>query len=178
MLTAIQTAQEGRLVLLGVKPEWAETGYGWIVAGASLGSGVREVRSFVEKPDASAAASLHRSGALWNTFVFAGAVSDLWKLMTRHLPAPTQTFDEHFAAEIEPTEGSCLARVYRRIERADFSRQVLQRGDRLAVVEVRSSGWSDWGTPERVFASLAGTPDLRHLEARLSRQSGVRGDLS
>jgi hypothetical protein len=38
----------------------------------------------------------------------------------------------------------------------------------LAVVDMRGSGWSDWGSPRRVFQSLAGTPEQRRLLSRIA----------
>jgi hypothetical protein len=79
-----------------------------------------------------------------------------------------------FASRDAATRPAELARLYRTMEAADFSRDVLQYTNKLGAVNVLRSGWSDWGTPERVFASLAGTPSLRDLEKRLARRSDAR----
>jgi hypothetical protein len=49
---------------------------------------------------------------------------------------------------------------------ANLSRSVLSHAGRLAVLPVAASGWSDWGSPQRVLASLAGTDGHRRLLAR------------
>lgn len=60
------------LVTVGVKPTRDETGYGYIVPGARLGRPpAKKVRRFVEKPSPARARALRRSGALWNTGLFA-----------------------------------------------------------------------------------------------------------
>jgi mannose-1-phosphate guanylyltransferase len=72
---ALGVAQEyDVLTTVGVKPTRNETAYGYIVPGKPLGGG-RAVRRFVEKPSAPRAALLRRSGALWNTGLFAWGVA-------------------------------------------------------------------------------------------------------
>jgi hypothetical protein len=66
-------------------------------------------------------------------------------------------------------QAAWLARVHRQLPPSDFSRDVLARlgpaADLRAIV-APACGWSDWGTPERVFASLQGA-DLASLRARV-----------
>ena len=71
-----ELAAAGHIVVFGVPPTAPETGYGYIRAGAQLAGGAqpeaRYVDSFVEKPDASTAASYIASGRyLWNSGIFA-----------------------------------------------------------------------------------------------------------
>lgn len=76
MRAAVDLARQGHLVTFGITPSGPVTGYGYIVRGASLGSGFRAER-FVEKPDAARAAQLIAAGnAYWNSgmFVFPAAV--------------------------------------------------------------------------------------------------------
>src|SRR5262249_62077825 len=63
-------AEQDVLVTVGVKPTRNETGYGYIVPGKPTGS-ARRVKRFIEKPSAARAALLRRSGALWNSGLFA-----------------------------------------------------------------------------------------------------------
>ena len=61
---ATVAARDGYIVTFGLKPSSAETGYGYIEAGAPLkgSDGVNCVSRFVEKPDAKAAAEYVQSG--------------------------------------------------------------------------------------------------------------------
>lgn len=74
---AVRQAARGRIALLGVVPSYAETGYGYIKAGESVGeqsgepSGARRVERFVEKPNAADAASWIEGGnCYWNSGMF------------------------------------------------------------------------------------------------------------
>ena len=58
---------------------------------------------------------------------------------------------------------------------ANFSRSVLSNADELAVLPVADSGWCDWGSPQRVFASLAGTACHARLVARIGGDVAATG---
>jgi mannose-1-phosphate guanylyltransferase len=153
--------------LVGAAPESPDPDYGWIVCGRSIGrSGMRQVESFAEKPAPGRAAELMRSGALWNTFIMVGVAERIWKAARAMLPL--------HADWIEACEGeSDVDRAYTELPAANFSRAVLERVAGLAVIPLRQSGWSDWGTPDRVFESLQGTPDHARLLARISRPAAA-----
>ena len=65
-------ADAGKIVTFGVVPARAETGYGYIRAGAVTGQdGSREIAAFVEKPDAMTAMRYVASGEyFWNSGIF------------------------------------------------------------------------------------------------------------
>ena len=69
---------------------------------------------------------------------------------------------------MSPDETDALAAAYRAMAPANFSRDVLSHARALAVLPVADSGWSDWGSPQRVFASLLGTGCHDRLIARLA----------
>jgi mannose-1-phosphate guanylyltransferase/mannose-6-phosphate isomerase len=65
-------ASRGCVVTFGVPPASAQTGYGYIRAGAAVGGGARAIEAFVEKPDAGRAQAYLASGDyLWNSGIFA-----------------------------------------------------------------------------------------------------------
>jgi len=71
--SAAAYAAAGKLVTFGIRPTCAETGYGYICAGAALtgAGGGRLIHAFVEKPDAPTAERYLASGEyLWNAGIF------------------------------------------------------------------------------------------------------------
>lgn len=146
------------VTLLGIAPDRAEPGYGWIEPGefvAGVGrSGLREVRRFWEKPEPAEAERFRAQGWLWNSFVMVGRVSSMLALVRLTVPDLYRSF-----ADITPTLGTvgelpALERLYCALPSVDFSRQVLTaRPDRLAVLPVRGVHWNDLGDPERVLAT-------------------------
>jgi len=167
-LQAATTVLRHRIALLGVTPTGPEVEYGWIVRGARLhGMEAFGVRRFEEKPAQPLADDLWRTGGLWNTFISAAPVRGLWKLAKRHLPHHAKALEGYARAVDSPRETQALHDAYARMTPANFSRDVLARAGRLAVVPVSGSGWSDWGSPARVFASLAGTKNHERLVERI-----------
>lgn len=161
-------ALRDRLVLVGVTPTGPEVEYGWIVRGARIARGPgHAVARFVEKPDAAVAEDLWRAGGLWNTFISAGPVETFWTLARQHLPTHAELLETYALHAGQPTEAAALAHAFRELRPANFSRDVLAHAADLAVLPVSDSGWSDWGSPRRVFATLAGTPSHERLVGRL-----------
>lgn len=69
--TAVARAIEGAFVTFGIKPTRAETGYGYIEAGAPLGNDGFHVTRFVEKPSQPVAQQYLDSGNFyWNSGIF------------------------------------------------------------------------------------------------------------
>lgn len=133
------------LTLLGVEATEPDTTLGWIVPGKSVEGGMAPVEQFVEKPSRRAAEALLRRGALWNSLVCVGPARSIWRLATICVPEVAERFSR---------PAPDLYKQYTAMPVADFSRCVLARARGLTVVPVEGSGWSDWGTPERVLAGL------------------------
>jgi mannose-1-phosphate guanylyltransferase len=141
------------IVLLGAEPTSPETEYGWIepvrapTGGACLAPA--RVHQFWEKPTLATAQRLMRRGCLWNTFVTiarAGAFVDMF-----HTSAPNVMLTLSTGIKARDLDLS-----YRTLPRVDFSRDVLaSQPKRLLVIRDAISGWTDLGTPSRVFDTLS-----------------------
>jgi mannose-1-phosphate guanylyltransferase len=163
-----------RIALLGVTPTAPEVEYGWIVRGARLAqTGGFAVRRFHEKPTPVVAEELWRTGGLWNTFISTGPAHRFWTLAQRHLPRHTAALERYAAAINSLGETAALHTAYHEMTTANFSRDVLSRAKALAVLPVADSGWSDWGSPQRVFASLAGTDSHDRLVRRIGGEEAL-----
>lgn len=165
---------DDRISLLGVTPTGPEVEYGWIVRGARVaGTGGFAVRRFLEKPSRAVADDLWRSGGLWNTFISSGPARLFWTLAQRHLPDHAERLGRYAAAIDRADEADALNAAYDGMPAANFSRSVLASSDELAVLPVSGSGWCDWGSPQRVLASLAGTDSHARLVARIGGDTAV-----
>lgn len=161
-------ALAGRIALVGVAPTGPEIEYGWIVRGARIPrSTAHEVTRFREKPTLAEADELWQAAGLWNTFIQVGPAHLFWDLATCYLPRHVAALARYAIEGDGPTEAIALEDAYRAMPAASFSREVLARADSLAVLPVAGSGWSDWGSPARVFASLAGTEGHDRLVGRI-----------
>lgn len=76
----------GAIVVLGVKPRYPSTNFGYIKVRES-GTGITKVRKFVEKPDRARAEKYLKDGRyLWNTGVFIFKAEHMLKLMKSLAP--------------------------------------------------------------------------------------------
>jgi len=76
-----------QMILLGVKPTYPETGYGYIRQGGQLKDGFYKVAAFTEKPNKTTAQRYFKSGNyLWNSAVFVFKAEQLLRWYQQYLP--------------------------------------------------------------------------------------------
>ncbi|MEN1727519.1 MAG: mannose-1-phosphate guanylyltransferase/mannose-6-phosphate isomerase [Pseudomonadota bacterium] len=144
---AHQLAMDGWLTCLGVQPTHAETGFGYIRAGADLNEASQEIEAFVEKPDLETARRYYESGQyLWNGGMFCFRARSVLESMAAHAPDILDAVRVAWSAsdtEVEPLEldGTTFAQI--RPDSVDFA--IMEKADRRAVVPV-DCGWSDIGS--------------------------------
>ena len=149
-----------RVVLLGAEPTRPEVEYGWIGPSETPldldGEPVFPIRRFWEKPSVSLAESLYQRGCLWNTFVMVGWADTFLHLIALASPSLLVPFMALRPSIGTRQEQRAVERLYRRLPPCtDFSQTVLAATTaRLGVMRVKGVGWSDWGNPQRVLASL------------------------
>ncbi len=142
-------ARTGRLVTFGIRPERAETGYGYIERGDALAGaeGAFAVARFVEKPDAATAERYAASGDFfWNSgiFLFPAALylSELERLRPDMLAVCRTALaaarrDDDFIRLDKAAFTDCPA------DSIDYA--VMEHTEHAAVVPV-TMGWSDLGS--------------------------------
>ena len=88
MQEAVAEAANGTIVILGVTPHKAETGYGYIqINSAQANARAHAVRRFVEKPDANTAQTyLNEGGYYWNAGMFVLKASVWLKALEQFRP--------------------------------------------------------------------------------------------
>jgi len=151
-----------KIALLGIRPEHADTGCGYIVPGSALVPGADSfaVVGFHEKPDADTAAEFVSRGALWNSLVMVARVRRVLELFRALRPRDVALLED------VRIDVAGLATAYDRLEPWNFSRGFLARvPEHLVVTHADALGWSDWGTPEaieRSFAQMGVVPPWRY----------------
>lgn len=86
-----RAAESGAILTIGIQPDHAATGFGYLEMGDELASGpggvIREVKRFVEKPDAQTAAKYLASGQFaWNAGMFFWRVGTFLEEAKRQAP--------------------------------------------------------------------------------------------
>lgn len=143
---AVSLAQQGYLATFGIAPTAPETGFGYIEAGETLGSGKRVLR-FVEKPDLEKARKYFQAGNFyWNSGMFCFKAGTILDEMSHHAPEVAKTIQacwesmSHNGAMLEiPSE------AFSQVPDISIDYAVMGRSDKVAVVPA-DFGWSDIGS--------------------------------
>lgn len=159
---AIVKQVPSKLVLLGIKPEYEESEYGYIVPNIDAvanGWGICPVREFVEKPDVVRAHKLTARGALWNTKMMVFNASALLQWVDELKPEMYRRFKRIYAAIGTASEKVVVREIYDSLETVNFSKELLEpmaqrHPARLAVLPVSNVTWSDWGSESRIVKML------------------------
>ncbi|MBZ0128572.1 MAG: mannose-1-phosphate guanylyltransferase/mannose-6-phosphate isomerase [Rhodobacteraceae bacterium] len=150
----------GDLVTFGIRPDRAETGYGYLEL-ARAGSGEpQKLRRFVEKPDAKAAAQMLEAGNyLWNAGIFLFRVSDILAAFKAHAPAMLDPCERAVAgAEADLGFLRIAPGPWEGVEDISIDYAVMERAANLSVVPF-DGGWSDLGGWDAVWRESDGDGD-------------------
>lgn len=155
---AAPAAAAGRLVTFGIAPTEPATGYGYIEP-AGDEAGVRDVKRFVEKPDAATAAAYIDAGYLWNAGIFLFSASALLEALERHAPAVAAACRAASAGAtrdgpfLRPDPGAFMGSPSISIDYA-----VMERAANVSVAPV-DMGWSDVGSWDALWKLTPGDED-------------------
>ena len=150
----IEIAAAGEnIVVLGVLPTRAETGYGYIEAGSPFEGAARRVRRFTEKPDATHAVEFVKAGNyFWNSGMFLWSARTLTNALLQHLPK-TASLLQQIAAEFGTRKfAATFARLYPKCENISIDYAVLEprssRGEQNSKIICLPAdfGWNDLGS--------------------------------
>ena len=165
----IQIAAAGdHMVVLGIQPTRAETGYGYIETGADADAGVRLVRRFTEKPDRERAEQFVASGNFyWNSGIFLWSATTLANAIREYLPKTAQLLQTIADAFGTPAFDRVFAERYAECENISIDYAVLE--PRSAKGEGTSHlycipadfGWNDLGSWAALFEHKAGSSDSK-----------------
>ncbi len=150
--TGRPAAEDGRIVTFGIAPTRAETGYGWLEAGAEIAPGVHALSRFIEKPDADRAEALFADDRhLWNAGVFLARAEVLIEAFRAHAP---EIHDRVAAALAAGKADLGFTRIdpalWARVPEDSIDYAVMEKAQNVAVVRFGGQ-WSDLGNWESVW---------------------------
>ncbi|MDP9139641.1 MAG: mannose-1-phosphate guanylyltransferase/mannose-6-phosphate isomerase [Pseudomonadota bacterium] len=151
---AAGAARAGRLMVFGIKPTRAETGYGYLKRGPAMSDGVYALERFVEKPDAQhAAAFLAEGGYDWNGGLFLFPAGLFLSELSRYESALSTTGPDmvaHCRAALELAKKDLdfirldpQAFMQCRSDSIDYA--VMEKTEKAALVTM-DAGWDDVGS--------------------------------
>jgi mannose-1-phosphate guanylyltransferase/mannose-6-phosphate isomerase len=146
---AIDLAGRGHIVTFGIKPNYPETGYGYIEGGAGVAEGALSVKRFVEKPDRPTAEQYVEAGNFfWNSGMFAFKASVLLEEFEIHQPQMLGAMKDCFSAD-----GPLAGEDYARLENISIDYAIMEKTDKCVVVP-SDFGWSDIGSWKSLYDFL------------------------
>jgi mannose-1-phosphate guanylyltransferase len=138
------------IVVVGVTPTRAESGYGYQQIGRRAGVGFK-VERLVEKPAPAVASKMVRSGKyLWNAGMFVMRIATLGGELAAHAPDLASAMDR-----LGAIKGVELAREYERLKFDSFDRVVAEKSRNVIGVRARFR-WHDVGSWEGLWEALGG----------------------
>lgn len=163
---AAPAARDGRLVTFGIRPDRAETGYGWLELtdqpDAAFSPVPQPLKRFVEKPDLPTARAMLDGGRhLWNAGIFLFRADALIEAFQQFQPAMLTGVGAALkGAERDLGFTRLAAKAWEGLEDISIDFAVMERAKNLAVVPYAGE-WSDLGGWEAVWRE--GGPDARGI---------------
>ena len=143
----------GFLVVLGIRPRWPETGYGYIQFARRPRLGLlrpRPVERFREKPDLATARRFLRTGRhFWNSGIFLWSAGTILDALENYLPRTAGLLAE-IGRDFRP---QTLSRLYPQCENISVDYAVLEKAANVAGVPCEI-GWNDVGSWNALYELL------------------------
>ena len=149
LANAIRLAsQRDAIVVIGITPARAESGYGYQKIGRKAGIGFK-VEQFVEKPAQARAEQMVRSGKyLWNAGMFVMPTQVLAREMSEHCPSLAAA-----AEQLGAMPASKIGAFYRGLKFNSFDRELIEKSRNILGVRARFS-WHDVGSWDGLWAAV------------------------
>lgn len=152
-------------VLIGIKANYPETGYGYIKLGPALTKNLYKVAKFVEKPKADLAKRYVDSGEyLWNPAYFIWRVDYLLELIDKHLPEISAMLKKMDAVYGKKNYERVLQEEFKKLPNLSIDYGLMEKLTDLLVIPAEF-GWADIGHWRAV----------RDILAVAERENVVRG---
>ena len=150
----VEIAASGEnIVVLGIRPNRAETGYGYIEAGSFFKGEALRVRRFTEKPNAEKAATFVAAGNyFWNCGMFMWSARTLANALSEHLAKTAYLLEEIATAFGTNRFAATFRRLYPKCENISVDYAVLEprsaKGEEAGQIFCLPAdfGWNDLGS--------------------------------
>src|SRR5208282_2562644 len=150
----IQIAASGEnIMVIGIQPTRAETGYGYIEVGNTLESGALRVRRFTEKPDAAKATEFVAAGNyFWNSGMFLWSARTLTEALREHLPETAILLEQIASAFGTRKFAAIFRKLYPKCQNISVDCAILEprsaKGEQAGNIFCLPAdfGWNDLGS--------------------------------
>jgi mannose-1-phosphate guanylyltransferase len=158
LVRAYPAAERGRMIVIGVKPRWPETGYGYLEFPRGTEAGGAEplpVLRFHEKPDEAAARRYVEAGNFyWNAGIFFWRADVFLEALRKYQPK-TATLLAALPPFASRRFDAQLRAAYPRCEGISVDYAVMEKADNVAGFATEDLEWNDVGSWNAVYELLA-----------------------
>ena len=156
---AAPTAQAGQLVTFGIRPDRAETGYGWLELSTPTPDFAPEpqpLKGFVEKPDLATAEALLAGGMhLWNAGIFLFSTTAILEAFGALAPEVLEACRAAFEGAEKDLSFTRLApEPWDALPDISIDYAVMEKAPNLSVLPY-DGAWSDMGDWQAVWREAA-----------------------
>ena len=146
ILSSIKLAEMGHIVTFGIKPDFPETGYGYIEGAGQIKEHALFVKRFVEKPDMETAKRYVEAGNFfWNSGMFTFKASVMMKELKIHQPELLKKMNK-----LPFTKNAIFEKEYQMLPNISIDYAVMEKTDKAAVLP-SDFGWSDIGSWKSLY---------------------------
>jgi mannose-1-phosphate guanylyltransferase len=132
---AFKYAEKGEnLITIGIKPHFANTGYGYIQTDEQEGN-LRKVVNFTEKPDQKKAERfLEKGNYLWNSGIFIWKASVITERFATYLPEMYDLFEQGKSKLNQPDEAEFIKATYPKAENISIDYGIMEESRNVYVI--------------------------------------------
>ena len=146
LLSSIKLAEMGHIVTFGIKPDFPETGYGYIEGTGQIKEHALFVKRFVEKPDIETAKRYVEAGNFfWNSGMFTFKASVMMEELNIHQPELLTKMEQ-----LDLSGSMVFQKDYERLPNISIDYAVMEKTDKSAVLP-SDFGWSDIGSWKSLY---------------------------
>lgn len=139
-------AEQGYIVTFGIKPDYPETGYGYINTLEELQDGFK-VKEFVEKPDLETAEKYLEAGTYyWNSGIFMFKASTLIEEVEKLAPKIAEVSEEIDFSKSDDIPFTSFDKM----PNISIDYAVMEKSNKIALVKLESD-WNDLGSWQSIY---------------------------
>ena len=147
IMQAEQTAKQGSIVTLGIKPTKPETGYGYIEAAGNKENKSVKVLSFKEKPDIKTAEKYLKAGNyFWNSGMFMFSIKTMQEEFKTFVPKIVEIEDKGYEYTVDN---------FMQMPDISIDYAVAEKSQKMMMMPMQDIYWNDIGSFDAIAEVLS-----------------------
>ena len=147
IMKAEQTAKQGNIVTLGIKPTKPETGYGYIEAAENKENVAVKVLSFKEKPDIKTAEKYLKAGNyFWNSGMFMFSIKTMQEEFKTFVPEIVEIEDKGYEYTVDN---------FIQMPNISIDYAVAEKSQKMMMMPMQNIYWNDIGSFDAIAEVLS-----------------------